>query len=178
MGYIVNGKLIKYGDTYLFQRKCYECNENYLFGIEEAKVRAGTCFVCASCTPKIPPNAEWVDGSFGVILNGWENRIAQNYKKVRSSKKNFKRTLQEDNFICQYCYEEGNTVDHIIPVVYGGTNKRENLVCACTTCNSFASSFIFNDFASKQIYLHNKKKIWRQQNGLARLNTPNGKELV
>lgn len=176
MGYIVDGKLLKYGGTYLFQRKCHECGEGYLFGIEEAKVRAGTCFVCSSCTPTVPLDAEWIENSYGVFISGWENKIAQDYKKERKSTKNYKRTLKEDKFICQYCYEYGDSVDHIIPLVYGGTNKRENLVCACRICNSLASGLIFKNFGCKQIYLYNKKKLWRKQNGLARLNTLKGKD--
>ena len=44
-----------------------------------------------------------------------------------------------DSFICQYC---GNrftvdklTIDHLIPIAFGGTNVMTNLLTACTKCN-------------------------------------------
>lgn len=43
--------------------------------------------------------------------------------------------LERDKFICAYCVDEGNQVDHIIPVSQGGTNDLSNLVCACKHCN-------------------------------------------
>lgn len=42
--------------------------------------------------------------------------------------------------ICYYCGKRVNkdeaTVDHIIPVNKGGTNNADNLVCACSSCNT------------------------------------------
>lgn len=36
---------------------------------------------------------------------------------------------------CAYCASPSETVDHIIPVVHGGTNDRSNLAPACYICN-------------------------------------------
>ena len=40
--------------------------------------------------------------------------------------------------ICQYCGRRGvlMTTDHVIPRSTNGTDTWENLVCACTECNS------------------------------------------
>lgn len=47
--------------------------------------------------------------------------------------------LERDRFRCRYCGGEAQDValiiDHIIPVVRGGTNDPENLVTACAKCN-------------------------------------------
>lgn len=47
--------------------------------------------------------------------------------------------LQRDNFTCQYCGRRAPDVvievDHIIPVVKGGTNDPLNLITACYQCN-------------------------------------------
>jgi hypothetical protein len=45
--------------------------------------------------------------------------------------------LMRDNFTCQYCDESSEvwTVDHVIPRSRGGSNNRQNLVCACPECN-------------------------------------------
>ena len=38
---------------------------------------------------------------------------------------------------CAYCFTgNGETLDHIFPLIRGGTNNLENLVMACRSCNS------------------------------------------
>ena len=46
-----------------------------------------------------------------------------------------KLILRRDNNICYYCNMQADTVDHIIPIVKGGTNHESNLVAACAKCN-------------------------------------------
>lgn len=52
--------------------------------------------------------------------------------------------FRRDNFTCTYCGrsrpEVSLTIDHVIPTVLGGTNQPDNLVTACTDCNSGKSS--------------------------------------
>lgn len=46
--------------------------------------------------------------------------------------------LERDNWTCQYCgITEARSweVDHVIPVIHGGTNALHNLVTACDACN-------------------------------------------
>lgn len=49
------------------------------------------------------------------------------------------RVLERDGFRCSYCgATPGNTslhVDHVVPLVEGGTNDFENLRTACAECN-------------------------------------------
>ncbi|XP_021898249.1 uncharacterized protein LOC110814958 isoform X2 [Carica papaya] len=57
-------------------------------------------------------------------------------RRVRSSLSR-KNILFRDNYICQYCSSPDNlTVDHVLPVARGGEWKWENLVAACSKCNS------------------------------------------
>lgn len=45
--------------------------------------------------------------------------------------------LDEANDLCEICGREpATTVDHVVPVKYGGTNDRGNLQAACLSCNS------------------------------------------
>ena len=55
-------------------------------------------------------------------------------KGVSFSKKNI---LRRDNFTCQYCGTNGNslTVDHILPKSRGGKSNWNNVVVACKPCN-------------------------------------------
>lgn len=43
--------------------------------------------------------------------------------------------LERDAFVCRYCLDDANHVDHIIPRSRGGLNKPSNLVAACGPCN-------------------------------------------
>jgi 5-methylcytosine-specific restriction endonuclease McrA len=45
------------------------------------------------------------------------------------------RILRRDQFICQYCGQEADTVDHVVPRRLGGLDNDENLVAACRRCN-------------------------------------------
>jgi 5-methylcytosine-specific restriction endonuclease McrA len=56
-------------------------------------------------------------------------------KKLILTRRN---VLKRDNYQCQYCGTRNlpMTVDHIIPKDQGGSYTWENLVCACTRCNT------------------------------------------
>jgi hypothetical protein len=52
-----------------------------------------------------------------------------NWRKIRLT------ILQRDGFICAYCGQQADTVDHIIPLNKGGSHDPENLTAACNRCN-------------------------------------------
>ena len=43
--------------------------------------------------------------------------------------------LKMHDYLCVYCGDEANTVDHVIPINKGGTDDPMNLVAACGRCN-------------------------------------------
>ena len=47
----------------------------------------------------------------------------------------FRRVLARDGLTCAWCGEPGSTLDHIIPVSYGGQAAVDNCVVACRACN-------------------------------------------
>ena len=59
-------------------------------------------------------------------------------KHLGSSKWKTQRliVLRRDSYICAYCGEPANEVDHIQPRVLGGTDDLDNLVAACRRCNA------------------------------------------
>jgi 5-methylcytosine-specific restriction endonuclease McrA len=59
--------------------------------------------------------------------------IIRPFKEAPLTKKNI---LIRDQYVCQYCGNPGNTVDHLIPRSKGGDSSWENCVCACSGCNS------------------------------------------
>jgi 5-methylcytosine-specific restriction endonuclease McrA len=44
--------------------------------------------------------------------------------------------LRRDGYLCAYCGNPANTVDHIVARVRGGSDNMDNLVAACARCNS------------------------------------------
>lgn len=62
------------------------------------------------------------------------------------SKRTRFEVLRRDKFRCQYCglkateTGDGLTVDHVMPISLGGSDKPDNLVAACRDCNSGKSS--------------------------------------
>lgn len=44
--------------------------------------------------------------------------------------------MRRDGRLCAYCGRHGGTVDHVVPQCQGGANTWENLVTACSACNS------------------------------------------
>lgn len=46
------------------------------------------------------------------------------------------RVLKRDGYICAYCGQEADQVDHVIPRKIGGTHDLDNLVACCKSCNS------------------------------------------
>jgi 5-methylcytosine-specific restriction endonuclease McrA len=46
--------------------------------------------------------------------------------------------MRRDHRTCQYCGRTDGpmTIDHVVPRSHGGKETWENLVCACSACNS------------------------------------------
>ena len=44
--------------------------------------------------------------------------------------------LERDRYICHWCGRYGDTVDHVVLKVDGGSDDPSNLVAACGACNS------------------------------------------
>ena len=44
--------------------------------------------------------------------------------------------LQRDNYVCVYCGQQADTVDHIVARSKGGSDNLDNLVAACRQCNT------------------------------------------
>ncbi len=68
-------------------------------------------------------------------------RVLRYSKQRREPVKYNRRTVyRRDNFTCQYCGDRPGTkelsMDHVIPRCQGGKTEWENIVVACTDCNS------------------------------------------
>ena len=59
-----------------------------------------------------------------------DNGSTSRWRKIRQ------RILERDQYTCQICGMEGNTVDHILARSSGGDDNESNLQCLCSRCNS------------------------------------------
>jgi 5-methylcytosine-specific restriction endonuclease McrA len=59
-----------------------------------------------------------------------DNGSTSKWRKIRQ------RILQRDGYTCQACGGEGNSVDHILPRLAGGSDEDWNLQTLCGSCNS------------------------------------------
>lgn len=53
--------------------------------------------------------------------------------------------LERDDYICQYCGEEGITIDHIYPQSQGGADHPINYLTACEECNLAKADVILDN---------------------------------
>lgn len=111
---------------------CPECHQI----MDRDQVEAGKCKVCGSqCGEKGMK-------SVNAILR--IPRVIQltRYDRLRPQKVHYnRRTIyRRDNNTCQYCGARPGTkelsLDHVIPRAQGGKTTWENVVVACTPCNS------------------------------------------
>ena len=62
-------------------------------------------------------------------------RVSRDYKKVRLV------VLARDGYVCYYCGQDADTVDHVISIKNGGNPvDPSNLLACCRRCNSSKGS--------------------------------------
>ena len=62
-------------------------------------------------------------------------RVSKDYKKVRLV------VLARDGYVCYYCGQDADTVDHVISIKNGGNPvDPSNLLACCRRCNSAKGS--------------------------------------
>jgi predicted phage replisome organizer len=68
-------------------------------------------------------------------IDGMEKIREQNRDRKRLQRERQRQALIGSGNICEYCGNEGTTVDHLIPKAKGGLDVPDNTVCSCLSCN-------------------------------------------
>ena len=160
--YVPDIKLVGYGRSQMFQCVCLKCGHLY-FNLHQIKSPEDLfCSYCEYSLALIPDSNKSFTNYVGNIV-GWEVKSTTEFKQKRSFY-NYKKVYLRDCYQCQYCgYSLRNTaefkalhIDHLKPWSAGGSNKLDNLVVACATCNLYASNKWFSSFYDKKKYLNEK----------------------
>jgi 5-methylcytosine-specific restriction endonuclease McrA len=70
-----------------------------------------------------------------MVQGSHDPRLSRKYKAQRLI------VLARDGYVCQYCGQDANTVDHIVPLKNGGDPiSLDNMVASCKRCNSSKGS--------------------------------------
>lgn len=70
------------------------------------------------------------------------------------------KILERYSWLCVYCFDEADQIDHIIPRSYVATNIEDNLVACCARCNRKLSNLVFDTY-SPAVALPKKQKFIR-----------------
>lgn len=118
----------------------------YVDGTPKAKivdaVNDFTTFTWEDWSKLIPKDDELKLRTVNAVFRVPEVIQYTRYDKVPSHKVHYnRRTIyRRDSFRCQYCGKKKTTnelsLDHVIPRCQGGLTNWENIVVACTDCNS------------------------------------------
>lgn len=66
---------------------------------------------------------------------------------------------REHNYRCVYCGKSANSIDHVTPLVMGGSWRKENLLPSCKRCNFIKSDEVFSSLENARKYIRNRNKI-------------------
>lgn len=97
------------------------------------------------------------------------------YKDIVLNRRNI---LKRDDYRCQYCAKQATplTIDHIVPKNKGGKDSWENLVAACSKCNTRKGDTLLKHMDMRllkkprkpsklfqlQTYVNKKQDNWKQ----------------
>ncbi|MDZ7704017.1 MAG: HNH endonuclease signature motif containing protein [Trueperaceae bacterium] len=65
----------------------------------------------------------------------------------------YRAIYRRDDDTCQYCGNGASSVDHLLPKTLGGTDRADNLVCSCGTCNRLKAETHYPDLVESMRFL-------------------------
>jgi 5-methylcytosine-specific restriction endonuclease McrA len=68
--------------------------------------------------------------------------------------------LARDSKTCQYCFKQGDTMDHVEPRSRGGRHVWENVVTACKRCNAKKDDKLLSEIGWSLTFTPYAPKAW------------------
>lgn len=120
--------------------QCEKCKKQFTANIRSVKKYCSLVCTLESKYAGKPPVSE-------------RSRKAQRSFRERSApglteyeRKVLRLKWKNDNRLCEYCKQDFDTIDHIIPLIRGGNNYEHNLVPCCRKCNSSKGSKLLSEW--------------------------------
>lgn len=64
-------------------------------------------------------------------------------------RKVLRQVRRRDGWTCAWCHGPGSTVDHVIPLCWGGRTRLDNCVVACRACNHSRNNALPSEFIAR-----------------------------
>jgi 5-methylcytosine-specific restriction endonuclease McrA len=121
----------------------------------------GFCKVCEkerSCASKREAYSKDPDAKYKERIRTHNRRCAKRANTYTVAE--WFKTLEVFNNQCAYCGSDYNlTMDHVVPIIEGGTNTFRNIVPACKSCNSQKNSTdVVQWYTAQSFYSKDKLK--------------------
>lgn len=155
------GKLMWSGTTSLprGQARCLPCRRARPTANPPTQSRTAACLGCGAparrlyCTSRcatIANNAK--RGRYGQTMTGDRGRRADRDRAAAGLTEYQRKRLlahwKRQGRSCAYCPSPASTVDHVVPLLRGGTNHEGNLAPACRPCNSGKGALLLVEWRS------------------------------
>lgn len=124
-----------------------------------AKEQARTCAFCQSpfYSKEMPAkfcsracSSRWGAKARTFHPEGSKSRHAQRHRSAPGLSCSQQKALlvrwQRQARTCSYCSNQATTIDHVIPLIRGGTNFEGNLAPACRSCNSSKNQWLLTEW--------------------------------
>lgn len=151
----------------VFERQSYRkyCSKQCKKATQNARNKNKQTFsICKSCGGQAISSGNWIRKycSFDCQLIGKYAGMPPVSERSRKAQRNFRERnapglshyerevlrlkWKNDNRLCEYCQEDFDTIDHIIPLIRGGSNLENNLAPCCRKCNSSKGSKLLSEW--------------------------------
>ena len=142
------------------ERSCKNCGESFIKSrSSHRKVCSTNCYKfvnkkCKNCNKQITSKSEQCRSCSQLGRQPWNKKFSSRSDErtvrrlretsaaglSRTQRTKLLKLWQNQNLSCSYCSTKCETVDHVIPLIRGGSNFVGNLVPACRRCNSSKGS--------------------------------------
>jgi 5-methylcytosine-specific restriction endonuclease McrA len=130
------------------------CKNDYSASYGRSRIYLSNCLTCSKVTVSRHQKKKFCSPfchykAIDLKIGAYENRTAKAKRHIlerragglsRYAMTKLLKEWQVNQVICAYCDKFADTIDHIKPLKFGGTNHLDNLNPACRNCNASKGS--------------------------------------